>query len=138
MRQTRLRTAAAIIAAIVLLGFLISAPRTSEAPEALEATATETVVPTVTLRDSYKKGTHTITGSLVVPNACASVAASATHAAAEASTTESIVVEVTLTSGEGTCLEVPTMLTFSTTVAAPQGLPLIATVNGAPASTTSP
>ncbi len=133
----RLRAAAAILAAVILLGFLISAPRTSEAPQALEATVVALVVPEVTLKDVYKKGTHTITGSLVAPNACASVEASATQTT-DASSIEHIMVAITLTEGAGTCLEVPTTMTFSTTIAAPQGLPLRATVNGAPATTTAP
>lgn len=133
----RLRAAAAILAAVILIGFLISAPRTSEAPVALEAAVAPTIVPEVTLKDVYKKGTHTISGSLAAPNACASVEASATQTT-DTSGAEHILVAVTLTEGEGTCLEVPTVMTFSTTLAAPQGLPLRATVNGAPATTITP
>jgi hypothetical protein len=133
----RLRAAAAIIAAIVLVGFFISVPRTSEAPEVLETATTSASVPIVVLKDAYKKGTHTITGSVEADNACARVSASATHNT-DSSSTERIVVAVVLEPGAGICLEVPTRMNFTTTVAAPAGLPLEATVNGAPATTTTP
>ena len=134
MTHMRLRAAAAIIAAVVLLGFLLSAPHVREVPIDTPAEVPE-ATPAVTLRDSFKKGTHTITGSLEAPDACHTLSASATFENT-ASSAETIQVAITLTESQGVCLELPTTLTFTTTVVAPAEAPLTATVNGAPATTT--
>lgn len=134
MKSSRLWQAATIIAVIIIVGFVISVPHTTrdtvQAPEEIVA-----AVPTVTLRDAYKKGTHTVSGSLEAPNACATVFAEATYAPGAASSTGSILVALTLADDGGVCLQVPERMTFSTTVSAPVDLPIVATVNGETAST---
>jgi len=131
----RLRAAAIIIGCAIIVGFIISVPRARDGvrPPAAEKKAAVSVPP-IALKDVYKKGTHTITGSLVAPNACTTVSAAAELANDAAP--ESILVAVTLTPSEGVCLQLPTKLTFTTSVAAPADVPLTATVNGTVATTT--
>ncbi len=135
MNHTRLWIAAAIIALIVVLGFVLSVPHTRDVPQEQKAALATVSVPAVTLHDVYKKGVHTITGSVLASDACSSVTADAVLEG-EASTTESILVRVTLADQPGICLEVPTKETFQTTMVAPANLPIGATVNGQEASTT--
>ena len=134
MNTKRLYLAAAIIAGALVLGFLLSVPRVRDGEVMLPSTEGETI-PSVVLRDVYKKGTHTISGAVTAPNACASLDAKAVTTGDPAS---AIVVEFTLTEAGGICLQVPTALKFSTTVTAPEGLPVSATVNGVAATTTAP
>jgi hypothetical protein len=133
MNHKRLYLAAAIIAGVLVLGFLLSVPRVRDG-EVVKETVENKTIPPVALRDTYKKGTHTITGTVTAPNACATLSTSATTTGDPAG---AIVVEFTLTEGGGVCLQVPTPLKFSTTVASPEGLPISATVNGAVATTTA-
>ena len=135
MTHTRLLAAATIIALVVFINFVLSVPRTSD----IEKTSTVQSVPAtplVTLRDIFKKGLHTITGSVEAPNACTGVSAEAS-VTGEATSTQSILVAVTMSADEGVCLQLPTRVTFQTTIAAAIGLPIIATVDGAMATTTS-
>ena len=131
MNQKRLGVAATIIGLVIILGFILSVPHTRDIPKAPEPEKKEAVMPSVTLHDVYKKGTHTITGSLVAPNACSSVSAQTSLAG------EGILVAVTLSIDSSVCLELPTRISFSTTIAAPAQLPLSATVNGSVAITTA-
>ncbi len=134
MKHNRFWTAAAIIACIVALGFLISAPHTRDAVQTASQN-TATAVPAVALHDSFKKGTHTITGSLAATDACAIVTADA-EISGSASSTESILVSISMPEDVGVCLQLPTVMNFSATISAPAHLPLSATVNGREASTT--
>ena len=92
--------------------------------------------PTVVLNNAFKKGLHTISGSIEAPNACSLVSASAT-VVENASGTQSILVAISLQKDEGICLQVPTRINFKTTISAPANLPITATVNGFPADITS-
>lgn len=136
MKHTRLLSAATIIAIVVFISFVLSVPRTRTVVETAPR-YTETVVPLVTLRDTFKKGSHTITGSIEAPNACTSVSAEASITG-DATSTESILVAITMPVDEGVCLQLPTRTTFQTTLEAPAGLPLTVTVNGAMATTSTP
>lgn len=135
MSHRRLWVAATIIALFLIIGFVFSVPHTRDIAETLPKGNAAQSVPSVQLRDSFKKGVHTITGSLVAPNACSTVSAQATFLS-EASSTSSILVELSLPEDSGICLQVPTKTTFTATVAAPAHLPITATVNGASATTT--
>lgn len=130
MSHTRLLVAASIIALFILGGFLLSVPRTPDVAMT-EIAATAPSIPLVTLRDSFKKDVHTITGSLEAPNACAAVSATGT------TTDQGIHVAISMNSDTGVCLEVPTRMTFSITVIAPPNVPITATVNGSVATTTA-
>jgi len=133
----RLWVAATIIACVVAIGFFLSAPRTSDRAENTVPSVALESIPEVAMRDVYKKGTHTITGSLLAPNVCTVASAVATLQGA-ATSTESILVEVSMPVDEGVCLQVPTRVVFQTTIAAPDDLPLVVTVNGSPATTSAP
>ena len=131
MSQKRLWVAAGIIALVVLAGFTLYVPHTrdTEAPQA-SVTAT-VVVPPVSVRDTYKKGVHTITGSLEIPNACVGVSATAT------TTSESILLSISTRADTGVCLQLPTRATFSTTIVAPPNMPITATVDNVSTTITS-
>ena len=141
MNYRRLWVAAAIIAFIIIAGFVFSVPHTRDAAR-VPVSESVSVVPLVTLHDAFKKGVHTITGSLLAPNAGTTVTARAALQG-DASSTESlpaqagIRVALSMPSDAGVCLELPTRVNFSATIAAPARLPLTATVNGFAASTTS-
>lgn len=137
MNYTRLWTAATIIALIVVVGFVLSVPHTNEVsrqPE-LEKTAVPRV-PTITLHDVFKKGVHTITGSITTPNACTTVIANAT-VVGSATSTQKILLAISAPVDTGICLQEPTRIKFSATANASAGALIQATVNGVTASTTS-
>lgn len=135
MSHKRLFVVATIIACIIIASFVLSVPHTRDIPAEQSALSTVPVVPAVTLRDVYKKGVHTITGSVEAPDACTLVSAQASLIG-DASSTQSILVEVSLSEDSGVCLERTTTMRFGATLAAPAGLPITATVNGAQATTT--
>ncbi|HUY62840.1 MAG TPA: hypothetical protein VMV50_03610 [Candidatus Paceibacterota bacterium] len=136
MSHMRLWAAASIIAVVIVIGFFISAPHASEVAQVAQPQAAAATAPVVTLHDAYRRGAHTITGSLMAPDACMIATATSTLVGS-ASTSESIAVSISMPADSGVCLELPTKAVFSTTIAAPAGLPISATVNGAAASTTS-
>lgn len=131
MKYSRLWISAAIIAIIVLVSFALSVPHTYDGIQPAEIAAP--VPPVVAVRDAFKKGSHTIAGSIKAPDACTTAHAEAVYVA---SSTGSIVVTISMPEDTGICLEVPTMLQFSTTVDAAAGLPIVVMVNGVQASTT--
>lgn len=135
MTHTRLWIAATIIAPIVLTGFLLSVPRAGDVLEVSELPIV-TNVPLVTLRDTFKKNLHTITGSIEAPNACTTVTTEASIVG-NASSTENILIAISMPSDKGVCLQLPTRVTFQTTISAAAQLPIIVTVNGAPATVSS-
>lgn len=137
MNQRRLWVASAIIAAVIVGGFALSVPHTRDVIEAPVVATAATSIQVATLRDVFRKGTHTISGSVVTPNACSTVSVSATLKG-DASTTQSILVEILVPADSGICLQVPTSITFQTTLAAPMHLPLSVTVNGTLATSTIP
>ena len=135
MKYSRLRVLAAIIACVILAGFVLSVPHTRDIGKpAVQNTVP--AVPAVTLHDSFKKGVHTITGSFQAPDACTTVQASASLVGGDASSTDSIMVGLSLSDDSGVCLQVPTRATFTTTISAPARLPIQATVDGVVATTT--
>ena len=136
MNHTRLWAAATIIALVVIISFVLSVPHTRDlaVPQAERAAAT---IPSVTVRDSFKKGVHTISGSIEAPNACMTVSAKASLTSA-ASSTENILVEISTLDESGICLQLPTRISFQTTVTAPARTPITVTVDGAVATTSTP
>jgi|GEM_PF-1124238 len=131
---TRLFVAALIIFGVVIVGFAISVPHTKELT--VETKETETrLPPSVTLQDTYKKGVHTYTGTIVAPNACMSATAEATLQG-DIPGTESILIDVFMPQDSGVCLMRETPVTFSTTLTAPDALPIKVMVNGEVAAVT--
>lgn len=137
MNQKRLWVAASIIALIVVGGFALSVPHTRDMPDTQAPSVTPPGVPSVSVRDVFKKGVHTITGSLLAPNACATLSAQASLRS-EASSTTGILVDLSLSDDSGVCLQVPTRMGFQTSVSAPASLPILVTVNGVSATTSAP
>lgn len=137
MHHTRLWAAAAIIALVVIGGFALSVPHTRDiAQRAADQSTPATTTPSVILHDRYAKGTHTLTGSLMVSNACTMVSADATPVG-DASTTTSILLSLSVPTDTGVCLQLPTKATFSASARAPEGVPIQVMVNGSVASTTA-
>ncbi|MBI4088813.1 hypothetical protein HY415_01830 [Candidatus Kaiserbacteria bacterium] len=135
MSHKRLWVAAAIISFFILAGFMFSVPHTRDIAQ-VPIQESAPVIPSVTLRDIFKKGVHTITGSVEAPNACTTVTALASLRSG-ASGAGGIEVAITLSNGTGVCLELPTQISFSTTIAAPAGAPITATINGVTATISS-
>lgn len=130
MTHTRLWIVATIIASIIVAGFALSVPRARDGALPPAAPMQEEITPTVSVRDVYRKGVHTITGSLIAPNACMS-------AEAEASLQDGgILLSITMPEDSGVCLQEETMARFSTTITSSNGLPIRTTVNGKDATTT--
>jgi len=136
MSHTRLWTAAAILALALVIGFALSVPHTRDISHT-PAQGAPAAAPSVTLRDSFTKGLHTIAGTIEAPNACTTVTADATTTS-DASGAEGIAVSVSMPKDVGVCLQLPTAENFSVTVSAPAHAPITVTVNGAEASTTFP
>ena len=132
----RLCVAASIIAVVLIVSFVLSVPHTRDDIETLLPQNATTSVPLVTLHDAFKKGVHTITGSIEAPNACTVVTASAS-VVGNATSTQSIHVAISQSLDAGVCLQLPTTMRFSATLTAPAQLPMTVTVNGLSA-TTSP
>ncbi len=135
MSHTRLWIAATIIAFLIVVSFVFSVPHTRDIVRE-PAPPSATTVPLVTLRDAFKKGLHTIIGSVEAPNACTIVTAQA-NLQGDASSTQSIQVALSMPVDTNVCLQLPTHMNFSTTITAPAQIPITATVNGSAATTTS-
>ena len=135
MSRKHLWISATIIACVIFISFALSVPHTRDVSvgQSLAETAS---IPLVTLRDSFRKGVHTISGSFEAPNACMTVSAEATLVG-NASSTGNILVAISMQSDPGVCLRLPTRASFETTITAPADLQLRATVNGIVATTTS-
>ena len=137
MTQKRLWISAAIIGLIIVIGFAISIPHTKDETLPPKQMSAATTIPTVTVHDVFKKGTHTITGTVEAPNACTAVAAEAS-VLGNASTTGNVVqIALVMPTTTGICLQLPTPVKFGVTISAPAQITITATVNGAVASTTS-
>lgn len=135
MKYSRLWLSAAIIAFVVVIGFVLSVPHTRDVGKVAQGEDTATSVSEVTLHDSYKKGVHTISGSLVVPNACTNVIAEASLVG-DSSAPSGILVALSAPKDSGVCLQVPMPANFTVTITAPAHLPISATINGTAATTT--
>ena len=135
MSHSRLVIAAAIIAGLIVLDFVLSVPHTRDALVPHIVSETPATTPAVALADSFKKGTHTITGSIEAPTPCTSLSADAVPVGTASSTT-GILVEIVMPEDTGICLKEPLLMHFSATIVAPPSLPISVTVNGITATTT--
>jgi len=135
MSHTRLWISATIIASVILIGFALSVPHTRDVKENSTLQSATSSAPQVSLRDVFKKGVHTISGSVDAPNACVPASAEASLQG-DASTTQSILIKIVLPPDGGVCLQLPTRATFQTTIQAPAHLPFVITVNGVVATST--
>jgi len=113
---------------------MLSVPRAREVAENGSETM-GALVPPVELRDSFKKGVHTISGSVMAPDACTTVSADAS--VDETKGSPHILVTLSLPPDNELCLVVPTKQSFSVSATAPQGVPIEVRINGMPATTTN-
>ncbi len=137
MNYPRFYLVIGILVAVLAFVFLFSVPRTYDDVDEQIIVVSETEAPKVSLKDVFKKGAHTLTGSIEAPNACASVDAEAMYEK-DVSGEERISIAITLTQHDGICLQLPTQLRFSESVSAPADLPISVTVNGEPVTYTTP
>lgn len=133
MTHTRLWIAATIIAVIILASFVLSVPHTRDVPLPQTAADAAAEAPVVTLHDAYRKGAHTLSGSIEAPNPCTSLDVTATLQGT-ASSSEAILVSFSMPKDTGVCVQQAVNLPFSVTISAPDDLPISATVNGVPAT----
>src|SRR3989344_8136394 len=129
MFQTRLWAAALIIAVVIIGGFALSVPRTRDLGEAELPAPSATSTTPVSVTETFKKCGHTLSGSVVAPDACTSVSVEAT-VDDTSSTTPRIHLELSMPEDSGPCLEVPTEVSFRATVEAPPEAELEVRVNG--------
>jgi hypothetical protein len=131
-----LRIALAVFVAVVIIiaAFAFFTPHANRGGEqAPSASIVQKPVPDVSLSDSYKKGMHTISGSIMAPTPCTSVTADASVASG---TPAVISVTISMPSDAGICLQQATVVPFKVSAAAGADAIIAAYVNGAPASTT--
>ncbi len=134
---SRTRLAIGVLIGIIAFSFFFSVPRTRDIVESTVLTTAMSEAPDVSLQDVFKKGVHTLTGSVEAQNACANLSVEALHEDAGAPEAH-IRVAITLTPYEGTCLQLPTRMRFSAQISAPAKLPVVATVNDRPAIIETP
>jgi len=135
MSRMRLSLSAVIIIFIILITFAFSVPRTRDANVESFTSSATTTIPLVSVRDSYRRGVHTISGVVLAPDACRAVTASASLAG-NATSVQGILVSLTVEDDSDICLELPSEVEFETTIEAAADLPITVTINGVPATTT--
>ncbi|HEX8946971.1 MAG TPA: hypothetical protein VF829_02030 [Candidatus Paceibacterota bacterium] len=125
-------------AIVITIGIVLSSSRLSDGiRKALSDEATTTVpVSIASLTDSYRRGTHTVSGALVLPNACYTFDASASLA--PSTTPQVIRVDISVPPDSGRCLALPATSTFSVTQAADQNAVITTYINGVLATSTAP
>lgn len=128
-----------VVIVLIIVGIFLFAPHTRDVQVATTASSTPQVASTtgqiVSLRDTYRRGAHTISGDVVAPNPCTLVSATSTLVGT-ASTSQRIAVALNMPRDTGICLQEPKTMSFSTTLTAPKGLPISVRVNGTLATTT--
>src|SRR3989344_3131933 len=133
-QRRRLWVAALIIAVAVIGGFALSVPRAREIPEPSGSATAASPIPVVTLHDSFENGVHSITGSLMAKDVCASLTASASIEGPPTQAGERIILGLTMPEDLQLCLQIPTKLTFSVSVEAVADAPIAVFVNGVSAT----
>ena len=116
-----------VIILLVVVGVTFFAVRTGKESPPKFTNTKEVVIPTVTLKDSYKKGTHTYAGSLSVPTPCHTVSATI---AVTPGTPDAVRIDVTAPPDEGMCVQLVTTKTFSLTAKAGSDATVGVYVNG--------
>ena len=135
MKSMHLWTASGIMILVIIVLSALSVPHVREVPAAVSNSVPALTPPTVTLHDAYRKGVHTFAGTITAPDACASITAEASLSG-DPTTSQGIILALTMLDDSGVCLQIPTRINFQTTFTAPANLPLTITVNGKAASTT--
>ncbi len=101
------------------------------------AEITPVPAPPVFLKDAYRKGEHTISGSLLAPTACTTLTATANVSPSAASSTpETITITLLMPPDTGVCLQQLTKMSFTVSATAAADALFHVLVNGQVASTT--
>ena len=120
-----------VFAVILIAGITFFAVRTGREEAPKFDTKTETPTPVVTLKDSYKKGVHTYTGTYTVATPCHTISATATVAVG---TPDVVTIAITAPADEGMCVQVIATKTFTVTATAGKDAKVEVQVNGVPAT----
>lgn len=140
MHTMRVWSPAVIIAAVLIIGFVLSVPRVRDLGGKSPVDTSTPYSPVVYVHDVYtsKKGTHAITAKISLPDACTTISGEASAApGASASSTDVITLALDMPDTSGVCLEEPATTTLTFNVSAGKGAVVTATINGTNASTTS-
>jgi hypothetical protein len=112
----------ALIIVVLALSYAVFAWQKVEAPIAPVPSTSE--VSQVSLSNSFEEGFHTISGEIIVDDACRTLT---TEAITEGNT---IRVDITVSEDEDICLERKTLHTFTVEIEAPESAPINVFVNG--------
>lgn len=122
---------------VLIIAFAFFVFRITEGP--VTPTVSEPAVTIISdvrnVADTYKKGVHTVHGTVTVPTACTEIEANAS-VDSESSSTPVIRVDLSAESDTGTCLMLPTNKTFSVQATLTGSAPIAVYVNGVLATTT--
>ncbi len=121
----------AILLIVVVAAYAFYAYHTSEGVVPPKAA----VKPSATLASithAYAKGTHTVSGTVLAPDACTNVNATASFA----SSSDEIRVDIEAPADQGLCLQLPTAVTFSVKASGDSSATAAIYLNGALATTT--
>lgn len=116
-------------AVLVVSGYALFIPQTNKDEVVAPVEGNPEPAPIVTLDATYRRGVHTISGTIEAPTPCTLVGV---ESAVASSTPASITVSLTLTPDEDICVQVVTPLPFSVTAAAPEDAVIAVTVQGKP------
>jgi hypothetical protein len=130
-----------VFLAVIILAFALFVLHITGSPHATETATSPAFAPitAIAISDSYssKTGVHTVTGSGAVPTPCTTLTATSTViAAADASSTPTIRVDLTAPFDSGICLQLASTKTFSLSVHADKNATVVVYANGDVASTT--
>ena len=130
MDTKRLWSAAAVIGVVLIVGFVLSVPQVRDLG-ARPAPVVATSTPVVYFHDVYKKGMHTITAKIALPDACTNISGQAS------APTDTVTLAFDMPADTDICLQEVATTTLSLTVAANAGATITASINGNNASTSS-
>lgn len=126
-----------IIGALLILGGLVFFLPTAQAPEpqSVTSTSTPTSLPTPpTFTHTFKKGTHTLIGTLTLPTPCYQVAESVEID--DTATPEQVTVAITTSTDDGLCVQVIDERLVEVSFDASADAVITATLNGKPLTIT--
>lgn len=130
----RIALGTSVLIVITVLIFVFSIPHANTPGESGPAPLViAPVVPGISIRDVYKKGAHTITGSLKVPNHCTTVSV---ESVLDGEPTKGILILLTVLEDEGICLQEKVERSFTTSIVAEEKMPIRVLINGTEATVT--
>lgn len=128
---------AVVIAVTLFFGFFLLFGASKDVPAQRSSMAgSASDITLLSVSDSYHKGMHTITGTLMLPTACTPFAA--TTSPEGNGGTNGIRVDIASEVDDGVCLALPATTTFTATAAGAASSTVSVYLNGALATTTAP